>query len=75
MTNTLWKLLLLRSFKLKNGITVAMKITLPPSGLVPSYFHAWGVANPAYNEWTVTGIPLAAEDYFKGKGIHVAFNC
>jgi hypothetical protein len=72
--NTLWKFPLLRSFKLKNGVTVAMKITLPPSGLVPSYFHTWGVAKPACNEWAVSGIPLAAEDYFKSKGIYLAFN-
>ena len=52
-----------------------MKVTLPPAGLVPSFFHAWGVANPNCNEWSVTGIPLAAEDYFKSKGIHLAFNC
>ena len=75
MTNTLWKFLLLRSFKLKNGVTVAMKITLPPPGLVPSYFHTWGVANPSCNEWAVTGIPLAAEEYFRSIGIHLAFNC
>jgi hypothetical protein len=47
----------------------------PPPGAKPSFYHAWGVANPNCNEWTVTGLPLAAEEYFKKKGIHVAFNC
>jgi hypothetical protein len=42
---------------------------------MPSFYHAWGVASPNCNEWTVTGLPLAAEDYFETKGIHVAFNC
>jgi hypothetical protein len=75
MTNSLWKFLTLRSFKLTNGISIAMKITLPPPGALPSFYHAWGVANPNCNKWTVTGLPLAAEDFFKTKGIHVAFNC
>jgi hypothetical protein len=45
MTNTLWKFLSHRSFQLPNGVTVAIKITLPPPGALPSYYHAWGVAN------------------------------
>jgi hypothetical protein len=75
MTNTLWKFLTHRSFKLTNGITIAMKITLPPPGAMPSYYHAWGVANPNCDEWTVIGLPLAAETFFKSKNIHVIFNC
>ena len=75
MTNSLWKFLTLRSFKLTNGISIAMKITLPPPGALPSYYHAWGVANTNCNEWTVTGLALAAETFFKSKSIHVAFNC
>jgi hypothetical protein len=75
MTNSLWKFFLLRCFKLNNGITVAIKVTLPPAGLVPSFFHASGVANPNCKEWSFTGIPLAAEDYFKSKGIYLALNC
>ena len=75
MTNTLWKFLTHRSFKLQNGITIAMKVTLPPPGALPSYYHAWGVANPNCEEWAVTGLPLAAETFFLSHGIHVIFNC
>ena len=75
MTNTLWKFLTHRSFKLQNGITIAMKVTLPPPGALPSYYHAWGVANPNCEEWAVTGLPLAAETFFYRHGIHVIFNC
>jgi hypothetical protein len=75
MTNALWKFLTHRSFKRSNGITIAMKITLPPTGAIPSYYHAWGVANPDCEEWKVTGLPLAAETFFKSNSIHVLFNC
>ena len=75
MTNTLWKFLTHRSFKLQNDITVAMKVTVPPSGALPTYYHAWGVINPDCEEWSVTGLPLAAETFFQGRGINVIFNC
>ena len=52
-----------------------MKITLPSPGALPNYYYAWGVANPNCDEWTVTGLPLPAETYFKSKNIHVIFNC
>jgi hypothetical protein len=42
---------------------------------IAQFLPRMGVTNPNCNEWTVTGLPLAAENFSKTKSIHVAFNC
>jgi hypothetical protein len=47
MTNSLWKFLSHRSFKLNNGISIAMKVTLPPPpGAMPSFYREGGYIQP-----------------------------